>query len=130
MGVTLEEFWHLNPHKISVISDGYNEKIKQEMIITDRLNWMMGQYVLSALTVVMDGFSKSPKAKYIEKPMLSDEITDEEQEELEMKKETYVYADIKMNGIGSNSCGPLPLAEYTFDEKNFSGSIVIKPGRI
>lgn len=50
--------------------------------------------------------------------------------ELEMKKETYVYADIKMNGIGSNSCGPLPLAEYTFDEKNFSGSIVIKPGRI
>ena len=87
MGVTLEEFWHLNPHKISVISDGYNEKIKQEMIINDRLNWMMGQYVLSALTVVMDGFSKSPKAKYIEKPMLSDEITDEEQEELEMKKE-------------------------------------------
>ncbi len=50
--------------------------------------------------------------------------------EIEFDKETYVYADLKMAGIGSNSCGPAPFEEYTFKEKRFAGSIVLTPCHI
>ena len=50
--------------------------------------------------------------------------------ELVARKETFVYIDFKMNGIGTNSCGPVPFKEYVFDEKQFSCAIVIKPGII
>ena len=43
------------------------------------------------------------------------------------QKETYVYVDFKMHGIGSQSCGPEPYEAYRFTEKNFSCAIVIKP---
>ena len=46
---------------------------------------------------------------------------------LKERKETYVYIDFKMNGIGSNSCGPIPFEQYIFSEKDFSCAIVIKP---
>jgi len=31
-----------------------------------------------------------------------------------------VYFDYKVNGIGSNSCGPRLKKEYRFDEEKFS----------
>ena len=43
------------------------------------------------------------------------------------RKETYVYVDFKMHGIGSQSCGPMPYEAYRFTEKDFSCAIVIKP---
>ncbi len=47
--------------------------------------------------------------------------------ELVPSEKTYVYADLKQHGIGSNSCGPEPSKNYRFEEKNFTGSIVLKP---
>ncbi len=46
--------------------------------------------------------------------------------ELAEKDETYVYVDLKQNGIGTNSCGPAPLEQYKFNERDFSGAVVIK----
>ena len=46
---------------------------------------------------------------------------------LKERKETYVYVDFKMHGIGSQSCGPEPYEAYRFTEKDFSCAIVIKP---
>ena len=43
------------------------------------------------------------------------------------RKETYVYVDFKMHGIGSQSCGPAPFEEYRFTEKDFSCAVIIKP---
>lgn len=50
--------------------------------------------------------------------------------ELCERKETYIYADFKLNGIGTNSCGPVPFDEYKFREKQFSCALIIKPGFI
>ena len=50
--------------------------------------------------------------------------------ELVPHKETYVYADMRMTGIGSNSCGPRTFEKYRFTEKNFRCGIIIKPGHI
>jgi beta-galactosidase len=50
--------------------------------------------------------------------------------EIKFDKETYVYADLKMAGIGTNSCGPIPFEPYHFKEKKFAGALVIKPCHI
>ncbi len=50
--------------------------------------------------------------------------------ELVERKETYLYADFKVNGIGSNSCGPEPFEQYKFTEKSFSCSIKLLCGNI
>ena len=46
--------------------------------------------------------------------------------ELEKSDETILCVDYKQNGIGQNSCGPLPLPEYRFDEKEFEWNIRIE----
>lgn len=39
----------------------------------DERDWIQGQYIMSAFgTVLSNAFSKNSKAKYIEKPILSD----------------------------------------------------------
>jgi len=50
--------------------------------------------------------------------------------DLKERKESYFYVDFKMNGIGTNSCGPAPFEQYRFTEKQFGCAIVIKPGFI
>lgn len=55
-------------------------------------------------------------------------------EELEAKKHNYelersgykvLSLDYKQDGIGTNSCGPLPWAEYRFDEKKFAFDVTL-----
>jgi beta-galactosidase len=47
--------------------------------------------------------------------------------ELIKRKETIVNIDYKLNGIGSNSCGPQLLPKYRFDEKQFEFKVKILP---
>ncbi len=47
--------------------------------------------------------------------------------ELVREPETTVIVYMRMNGIGSNSCGPEPFEEYRFNEKEFSTSVTVKP---
>ncbi|MBR0088306.1 MAG: beta-galactosidase, partial [Clostridia bacterium] len=46
--------------------------------------------------------------------------------ELQKSDDTILCVDYKQNGIGQNSCGPLPLQEYRFDEKDFEWRIRIE----
>ena len=46
--------------------------------------------------------------------------------ELQKSDDTILCIDYKQNGIGQNSCGPLPLKEYRFDEKEFEWRIRIE----
>ncbi|MCH5209591.1 MAG: beta-galactosidase [Oscillospiraceae bacterium] len=46
--------------------------------------------------------------------------------ELQKCPDTVLCVDYKQNGIGQNSCGPLPLKEYLFDEKEFEFKIRIE----
>ena len=50
--------------------------------------------------------------------------------ELTPRKETYVYADMRMTGIGSNSCGPRTAEQYRFTEKKFRCGILLRPAHI
>ena len=50
--------------------------------------------------------------------------------ELKREPETTVILDMRMDGIGSNSCGPELAEKYRFNEKEFSSSVTIKPAFI
>ena len=47
--------------------------------------------------------------------------------ELKREPETTVMLDMRMDGIGSNSCGPELAEKYRFNEMEFSSSVTIKP---
>ena len=47
--------------------------------------------------------------------------------ELVPEKETVVYIDMRMSGVGSHSCGPELAKEFRVDEEEFSGSFKLVP---
>lgn len=47
--------------------------------------------------------------------------------ELKREPETTVMLDMRMDGIGSNSCGPELSEKYRFNETEFSSNVTIKP---
>ncbi len=49
MGVSYDEFWTLNPRKINVIVEGH--KLKRQVI--DEQQWMLGDYVFSAVSIAL-----------------------------------------------------------------------------
>lgn len=94
IGISWQEFWTLNPHIIKCLYKGYQEKLREQLMIQDRMAHAAGQYTLSAVTVAIDHAlnEKKAKSKYIENPVLAQAIEDsmltqEEIDEREMKKE-------------------------------------------
>jgi len=48
-------------------------------------------------------------------------------DEIEKCGQTVLCIDYKQNGIGSNSCGPVPEEQYCFNEKKFTFSFSLSP---
>lgn len=60
-----------NPYKLRA----YDRAFKLKRQLQDERDWMMGQYVFSAVaTVVSNTLNKNSSMKYFEKPMLHDAI--------------------------------------------------------
>lgn len=80
----------MNPRIIRAFQKGQQEKMEQD----DFLNWLSGNYFMSALDVAVDKIlsGRKAKAKYIEKPIFPEYIeqssmSEEEREERDMKLE-------------------------------------------
>ena len=52
MGMTYEQFWNGEFGMKTAYREAYKIRIEQEQRIADRNNWLMGQYVVSALNAV------------------------------------------------------------------------------
>lgn len=90
MGISWGEFWKMTPRIIKAHQKGQEERMK----IQDKLNWVSGQYTISAFATVLDSAFNGKKAKseYINEPILPKMIenarmTEEERLEIEMQKE-------------------------------------------
>lgn len=90
IGVSWQDFWHMNPHIINLLLEGHNEKIKE----LDTLAWSFGHYVLSAVaTSIENNFAKHPKAKYIKEPLMKEIERKNKpmtEEELQKQRELFV----------------------------------------
>lgn len=83
MGVGWSEFWSMNPRILKAVSAGYEE----QLLDIDYMNWMSGQYLISAINTCF-----VEKEKYLKKPILKtlieeSRMTDEEREIREMEEE-------------------------------------------
>ena len=95
MGITWSEFWHMNPHIISCVADGYKKRIEEKDAL---MHFWWGTYGLSALGVAIEHCfnGKNAKSKYIENPLWSERQEDqckkeEKLTEEEKKKQTEMF---------------------------------------
>lgn len=63
-GIPYETFWHLNPVKLGIFQDVYNDRVKEQDELLDFTAWRNGMYMVNAIQSAL--FPK--KAKYPEKP--------------------------------------------------------------
>lgn len=114
IGISHTDFWLMNPKLIHLYGEAYKLKQKDQ----DMMNWYLGQYVLDALRVSLDGFNEHPKAKYMEKPIFEqledmkykekqtrkeyDGLTKEDTEKLELEKAKTYFNSLKSR-FGGNS---------------------------
>lgn len=81
IGISWEQFWSFNPRIIKAYMKAY----EQRMIQQDYLNWINGQYTLSAVLYAVEHCLSGKKAKteYIKRPVLQEmqknNITNEEE---------------------------------------------------
>lgn len=59
IGVSWDEFWRMNPRILYAITEGYNQRVRNE----DYMNWINGQYTLSAVIVGVERNLAGRKAK-------------------------------------------------------------------
>lgn len=100
MGISWGEFWNMNPRIIRAITDGYEKRIEQQ----DRMNWLNGHYLLSAVTVGVERnlAGKKSKAEYIKEPLwgqVKKENTSMSEKELQKQRELFVE---KLKNMQSN----------------------------
>lgn len=72
MGVSYETFWHLTPHKLKAFAKAYELQRK----LKDEEMWIMGRYVLSAVSTAVEHCLAGRKAKsqYLPAPILKEFI--------------------------------------------------------
>lgn len=90
MGISWRDFWDMTPRIIKAHQKGQEESMKLE----DKLNWLTGQYVMSAIATVLDNAlnGRNAKTEYVEEPILpkvieNSRMTEEERLEIAMRKE-------------------------------------------
>ncbi len=102
MGVSWEEFWHMNPHIIKCISEGYRKK--QEMRDREMWSWF-GNYGISAMIFAIEHcFAKNPKTSYLENPVSEGEsknqkveLTEEERIQAERNRQYMILKVMQAN---------------------------------
>lgn len=90
MGVDEATFWTLNPRRMKAYTRAYELKEQER----DRHLWTLGQYVMSAFSVVLDhSFNKNAQSKYPEKPFLADAyLTEEELKQKQVKEVENIFS--------------------------------------
>jgi len=93
IGISWEEFWHLNPHIISLMIEGYSEREKIEIQKQNFLAHLQGQYFCEALLATVGNMLSKRGAKkyqYPEKPYELREQDKFTEEELQKQRELFV----------------------------------------
>ena len=71
IGVDMGSFWHLTPHTLSLIAEGYNIALKRQYENQNAMAYLQGAYFVEALTATVGNMFSgkgSKKHKYPEKP--------------------------------------------------------------
>ena len=96
MGVDLADFWHLTPHSLYLIADGYNRALKRQLDYDNHMAYIQGAYFLEALMAsVGNMFAKKGQKghEYPDKPYsLANDLKEKEKNETEEERQRKLFA--------------------------------------
>ena len=96
LGVSYDDFWVLNPHKVDILILAYNEAKKNEIRTQNMMAYLQGQYFAEALRATVCNMFRNKGQqpyKYPSKPYelnLDLNIDDEEERELVLQRRDFV----------------------------------------
>lgn len=95
MGVNLTDFWHLTPHSLQLIADGFNVAYKRQIERDNAIAHLQGAYIAEALMATVGNMLSSKNAKkhdYPEKPYDLNLDATEDQKERESERKLELFA--------------------------------------
>ena len=112
MGVNLADFWHLTPHSLQLIANGFNVAYKRQIERDNAIAHLQGAYIAEALMATVGNMLSGKNAKkhdYPEKPYDLNLDVSEDQKERENERKLELFAaqlTARMNNFNlSNSQG-------------------------
>lgn len=81
IGLSLKEYWDLNPKQFQKYLNVYKSKKEQELQEKDYLNYLLGQYI----SYSFNNPKKYPSKPFLQKIQQKREMTDEEMERVAMR---------------------------------------------
>lgn len=87
LGVSYNEFWTLNPHKVEILILAYNEAKKEELRTQNRLYHLEGQYFALAISATVGNMFRGKGKKPFEYPQEPFDLDFEFEKGLDMKSE-------------------------------------------
>ena len=96
IGVDIGSFWHLTPHTLSLIAEGYNEGLKRQMVYDNAMAHIQGLYFTEALLSTVGNMFSGKTAKkhnYPDKPYeLGLESKSKSEQETEKERQINLFA--------------------------------------
>ena len=108
MGVNLAEFWHLTPHSLYLIAQGYNRVCKRQIESQNAIAHLQGAYIAEAIMATVGNMLSSKNSKkhdYPDKPydLHLDETEDQKERENERKLDLFAaQLTARMNNFNLN----------------------------
>ena len=104
MGLTLDYFWSLNPKQYKKHCDVYRQKQETDVLIKDRLNHILGQYIGIAIN---DGknYPKKPLLDTTERTETTPQQTVDEMEKMARRNTLFMGGVIKDDNRSTGSAG-------------------------
>lgn len=103
MGVELASFWHLTPHSLSLIADGYDIAFKRQIERDNAIAHLQGAYVAEALMATVGNMfsdKSSKKHDYPAKPYELNLENDKDEREKERQIELFkAQLSLSMNNF-------------------------------
>ena len=85
LGISFDEFWTLNPHKIDILIKAFNEKTKTDLKQQNMLMHLQGQYMVDALLSTVGNMFRSKGQKAFEYPKEPYPLDFDFEKDLDMK---------------------------------------------
>ena len=87
LGVSMDDFWELNLHKVNILIKAFNEKTKNEIRQQNMLMHLQGQYMAEALLATVCNLFRGKGQRPYEYPKHAYTLDLEYEEDLDIKNE-------------------------------------------
>lgn len=118
LGVTYDNFWRLNPHKIEIMVLAYNEQKKQELRTQNMLFHLQGHYFADALLATVGNMFRGKGQQAFKYPREPYDLNFDYEEGLNMDDEKERDIALKRRNFVTNLNNMFRDIDKTLQERN------------